>query len=210
MAAGWRSARLRVWAARVMCVALFCGHFGSCFLLPAACRPPLPSGLSTLASFQSLARKQQRIACARPLPAAARKRYGGLGNAKASLDFDSIRTSLRGAMQLAAAAGSIAVVVQALSSSVQKSGSAQSCFGVSSWTLLAPRPSFCCQGLSENQSTSSGRLSTRFCSSRRKRFPYTSAQCLWRRSCTCLAARCLHVFPSVPFAACLVFARAVM
>ena len=126
MAAGWRSARLRVWAARVMCVALFCGHFGSCFLLPAACRPPLPSGLSTLASFQSLARKQQRIACARPLPAAARKRYGGLGNAKASLDFDSIRTSLRGAMQLAAAAGSIAVVVQALSSSVQKSGSAQS------------------------------------------------------------------------------------
>jgi hypothetical protein len=101
------------WAA-VLCVMCCSGRFCSCF------SPTVPPSHLPLVGQ----RKMDRMPAA-ALPRSAKQLLRlEAPNAviRASLDFDSIRTSLRGAIQFAAAGGSVAVLGQALSSTLRKSG----------------------------------------------------------------------------------------
>ena len=108
--------RPRSWAA-VLSVMFCSGRLGSCF------SPSVSSSHLPLVGQRKLDRMP---ATASPGSANRLLRQDAPNAAiRASLDFDSIRTSLRWAIQFAAAGGSVAVLGQALSSTVRKSGGEQ-------------------------------------------------------------------------------------
>ena len=104
------------WAA-VLSVMFCSGRLGSCF------SPSVSSSHLPLVGQRKLDRMP---ATASPGSANRLLRQDAPNAAiRASLDFDSIRTSLRWAIQFAAAGGSVAVLGQALSSTLRKSGGEQ-------------------------------------------------------------------------------------